>query len=177
LDELPKDNLEFISRKENNRRKSGFYEKAKGVLFKGFGGNASVISDKFGSKYKYFTDNPDYAKSFSLEKEYLTQKGKVEKYQTDYKREYNTNEKHYNEEVLNHSGKKSYIDLTSKDYDNFNDKLKDDGYDVVNIKRTEPLIPSESYRGHSANIRNVEVEEHLILNDNSIKKFQTSLFY
>ena len=170
LDELPKDNLEFISRKENNRRKSGFYEKAKGVLFKGFGGNASVISDKFGSKYKYFTDNPDYAKSFSLEKEYLTQKGKVEKYQTDYKREYNTNEKHYNEEVLNHSGKKSYIDLTSKDYDNFNDKLKDDGYDVVNIKRTEPLIPSESYRGHSANIRNVEVEEHLILNDNSIKK-------
>jgi hypothetical protein len=40
----------------------------------------------------------------------------------------------------------------------------------VNIKRVEPLIPSESYIGHSAYIRNVEVEEHLILNDKAIKK-------
>jgi len=170
LENIDKADLEFISRKENNRRKGGFYEKAKGILFKGFGGNASIISDKFGSKYKYFTDNPDYAKSFSLEKEYLTQKGKVEKYETNYKKEFNTNEKDYNNEVLRHSGKKSINDLTSKDFDNFNDKLKADGYDVVKIKRTEPLIPSESYRGHSADIRNVEVEEHLILNENVIKK-------
>lgn len=170
LEGIDKTDLEFISRKENNRRKSSFYEKAKGILFKGFGGNASIISDKFGSKYKYFTDNPDYAKSFSLEKEYLTQKGKVEKYETNYKREFNTNEKDYNNEVLKHSGKKSINDLTSKDFDNFNNKLKADGYDVVNIKRNEPLIPSEAYRGYSADIRNVEVEEHLILNDKAIKK-------
>jgi GNAT superfamily N-acetyltransferase len=170
LDDIDKNDLEFISRKENNRRKGGFYEKAKGILFKGFGGNASIIADKFGSKYKYFTNNPDYAKSFSLEKEYLTQKGKVEKYKTNYKKEFNTTENDYNNEVLKHSGKKNINDLTSKDFDNFNDRLKADGYDVVIIKRVEPLIPSESYRGHSVDIRNVEVEEHLILNNNAIKK-------
>jgi hypothetical protein len=170
LDAIDKEELEFISRKENNRRKGSFYEKAKGILFKGFGGNASIISDKFGSKYKYFTDNPDYAKAFSLEKEYLTQKGKVEKYETDYTKEFNTNEKDYDNEVLKYSGKKNINDLIAKDFDNFNDKLKADGYDVVNIKRNEPIIPSEAYRGHSADIRNVEVEEHLILNDKAIKK-------
>ena len=170
LEGIDKTDLEFISRKENNRRKSNFYEKAKGILFKGFGGNASIIADKFGSKYKYFTDNPDYAKSFSLEKEYLTQKGKVEKYETNYNKEFNTNEKDYDNEVLKHSGKKNINDLTSKDFDNFNDKLKTEGYDVVKIKRVEPLIPSESYRGHSADLRGVDVEEHLILNDKAIKK-------
>jgi hypothetical protein len=162
--------VEWLARKENNRRKSIFYTKGKDILFKGFGGDASMISDMFGSKYKYFTNNPDYAKSFSLEGDFFTQKGKVEKYKTNYKKEFSVTEGNYIKEVLKNSGKSNENNLTSNDFDRYNDKLKSEGYDVVIIKRVEPFIPSESFRGNSTSLYNVNVEEHLILNNGSIEK-------
>lgn len=152
--------------------KSDFYKKDKNTVFKGEGGNSTSVKDLFGNKYPYFTDNPNYAKAFSFDDE-GNQIGSVSKFKTEFKNPYETTHDNYNNDVLKFSNKKEIKDLTSEDFNSFNDKLKSDGYDVVSIKRVEPIIPAESHNGHSASLRNNELTEHIVLDNTKISKIDS----
>jgi hypothetical protein len=140
------------------------------ILYRGEGGTASkLVNDLFGSKYKYYTSDEEYAKSFQLDESKDTsfkffKNPNSKLIQIDYNQNakiYEKNVNDYRKDVAIFSNKNTET-LNSKDFDNYNDYLKSQGYDIIKINRIEPVIPQE---GIGQQLNNHFVDEHIILNN------------
>ena len=144
----------------------------KNTFYRGYGGNTSKIQmAKFGDNVIYLTDNPNYANSFSLDDiggmEYKrSENGGLDAYKIGDLKIYEVTEGQYYSEASKFNNK-PIGDLRASDMNNFNDKIKNDGYDAIKIERIEPNYPES---GISQQRNNDFVSELLVFEQNKIKK-------
>lgn len=144
----------------------------KKTLFRGFGGNTKKIqTDKFGDNITYLTDNADYANSFSLDDlggmEYARAKnGGLDAYRIEDLKTHKVTESQYYKQASDFVGKNVNA-LATADLNKFNDKIRGDGFDAIEIERVEPNYPEE---GIARQRNNDFVTEFLIFDKTKVKK-------